>query len=72
MAGQTFPARAEARQGQGDAAQLLSAVCNAAGPHAGAATATAEPASLAVGLPLGSYKAFDVLTGCPELKFLYK
>lgn len=72
MTGQTFTARAGAEQGQGDAARVLSAVCIAAGPYAGAAMATAERASLAVDLPLWSYKVFDVLTGCPALTFPYK
>ena len=72
MTGRTSTAEAGAGQGQEDAARALSAVCSVAGPDAGAAMATAERAFSAVGLLLQSYKVFDVLSGCPELKFLYK
>lgn len=61
-----------AEQGKEDAARVLSAVCNTAGPDAGAAMGTAERASSAVGLLLQSYKVFEVLSGCPELKLPYK
>lgn len=61
-----------AEQGKEDTARVLSAVCNTAGPDAGAAMATAEHASSAVGLLLRSYEVFEVLSGCPELKLPYK